>query len=71
MLKTSLYKKLTVAFAVVVPMGTGCSKSFRDTNTNPAGVKPDVFLADFQAVILPLQNAQRNLVCYINWQYQL
>lgn len=71
MLKTSLYKKLAVACAVVALMGTGCSKSFKDTNTNPAGVKPDVFLADFQAVVLPLQNAQRNLVCYINWQYQL
>lgn len=70
MLKTSLYK-LTAACAVVALLETGCSKDFQDTNTNPAGVKPDVFLADFQAVILPLQNAQRNLVCYINWQYQL
>lgn len=70
MLKTSLYK-FAAACAVVSLMGTGCTKDFEDTNTNPAGVKPDVFLADFQAVILPLQNAQRNLVCYINWQYQL
>jgi hypothetical protein len=70
MLKTSLYK-ITAACAVVTLLGTGCSKSFQETNTNPAGVKPDVFLADFQAVILPLQNAQRNLVNYVNWQYQL
>lgn len=70
MLKTSLYK-FAAGCAVVALMGTGCTKDFQDTNTNPAGVKPDVFLADFQAVILPLQNAQRNLVNYINWQYQL
>ncbi|MBO9632419.1 MAG: SusD/RagB family nutrient-binding outer membrane lipoprotein [Chitinophagaceae bacterium] len=70
MLKTSLYK-LAVACVVVAFTGTGCTRDFQETNTNPAGVKPDVFLADFQAVILPLQNAQRNLVNYINWQYQL
>lgn len=70
MLKKSLYK-ITAACAVATLLGTGCTKSFQETNTNPAGVKPDVFLADFQAVILPLQNAQRNLVNYINWQYQL
>lgn len=70
MIKTALYK-FTAACTVVALLGTGCTKSFEDTNTNPAGVKPDVFLADFQAVILPLQNAQRNLVHYVNWQYQL
>ncbi|NII29768.1 SusD/RagB family nutrient-binding outer membrane lipoprotein [Pseudoflavitalea sp. X16] len=70
MLKTSLYK-LTAACVVTALLGTGCTKDFDETNTNPAGVKPDVFLADFQAVILPLQNAQRSLVHYINWQYQL
>jgi hypothetical protein len=70
MLKTSLYK-LTAACTIAAMLGTGCAKDFQDTNTNPAGVKPDVFLADFQAVILPLQNGQRNLVHYVNWQYQL
>jgi hypothetical protein len=50
---------------------TGCTKSFKEINTNPAGVTPNVFLADFQAVILPLQNAQRNLVHYTHWEYQL
>ncbi len=49
----------------------GCTKSFKEINTNPAGVTPDVFLADFQAVILPLQNAQRNLVHFTHWEYQL
>lgn len=70
MLKSSLYK-LTAACAIAAMLGTGCAKDFQETNTNPAGVKPDVFLADFQAVILPLQNGQRNLVHYVNWQYQL
>jgi len=50
---------------------SGCTKKFEDINTNPAGVKEDVFLADFKAVILPLQNAQRSLVHYEHWRYQL
>lgn len=70
MLKTSLYK-LTAACSLAALLGTGCAKDFQDINTNPAGVTNDVFLADFQAVILPLQNAQRSVVHYVNWQYQL
>ncbi|MDF2187939.1 SusD/RagB family nutrient-binding outer membrane lipoprotein [Paraflavitalea sp. CAU 1676] len=70
MLKTSLYK-FTAACSIAALLGTGCTKDFQDINTNPAGVTDDVFLADFQAVILPLQNGQRNLVHYVNWQYQL
>lgn len=49
----------------------GCTKNFKEINTNPAGVTKDVFLADFQAVILPLQNAQRNIVPFTHWQYQV
>ncbi len=63
--------KLFFVCALAALTAAGCSKDFKDINTNPAGVKPDVFLADFQAVILPLQNAQRNLVHYVHWQYQL
>jgi Susd and RagB outer membrane lipoprotein len=63
--------KLFLTGAIALLLVTGCTKRFNDINTNPAGVTPDVFLADFQAVILPLQNAQRNLVHYVNWEYQL
>ncbi|WP_276483023.1 SusD/RagB family nutrient-binding outer membrane lipoprotein [Paraflavitalea pollutisoli] len=70
MSKSSLYK-LTAACSIAAMLGTGCARDFQDINTNPAGVTVDVFLADFQAVILPLQNGQRSLVHYVNWQYQL
>lgn len=62
---------LFVSSASLLLAFASCTKSFEDINTNPAGVTQDVFLADFKAVILPLQNAQRNLVNYTHWQYQL
>lgn len=67
----NIHIKKLLSFTFAGLLMTGCTKDFKDINTNPAGVKPDVFLADFQAVILPLQNAQRNLVNQVHWQYQL
>lgn len=58
-------------FSALVLVGTACTKRFENINTNPAGVKPDVFLGDFQKLILPLQNAQNQLVNQVNWKYQL
>src|SRR5688572_9332737 len=63
--------KFLVSSAVITLVAAGCTKDFKEINTNPAGVTQDVFLADFQAAILPLQNAQRNLVHNVHWQYQL
>ena len=63
--------KELLCFSLAGLLLSGCTKDFKEINTNPAGVKPDVFLADFQAVILPLQNAQRNIVHQVNWEYQL
>lgn len=70
-MKKSSFYKLTAAACIAAMLGTGCSKGFQDINTNPAGVTEDVFMADYQAIILPLQNSQRNLVHYVNWEYQL
>src|SRR5262245_40634035 len=69
-MKITKYIKMLLPVSLIV-LATGCTKDFKDINTNPAGVEPDVFLADFQAVILPLQNAQRSLVNQVHWQYQL
>jgi hypothetical protein len=65
------HKKLPILIAACSLMISACTKDFKDINTNPAGVKPDVFLADFKALALPLQNAQRSFHHYINWEYQL
>ncbi|MBN9297367.1 MAG: SusD/RagB family nutrient-binding outer membrane lipoprotein [Filimonas sp.] len=70
MSKTYIHKIFT-AGAVAALLAAGCTKDFKSINTNPAGVTDDVFQADFQALVLPLQNAQRSLVHYINWEYQL
>src|SRR5689334_16036962 len=69
-MKTNINRWLLGSVSAVLLL-TGCTKNFKEINTNPAGVTPDVFLSDFQAVILPLQNAQRNLVHYTHWEYQL
>ncbi|HWJ28632.1 MAG TPA: SusD/RagB family nutrient-binding outer membrane lipoprotein, partial [Flavisolibacter sp.] len=65
----NINKLLCVSFVGILL--AGCTKDFKEINTNPSGVKPDVFLADFQAVVLPLQNAQRNIIHQVNWEYQL
>ena len=65
----NINKLLCVSFVGLLL--AGCTKDFKEINTNPSGVKPDVFLADFQAVVLPLQNAQRNIIHQVNWEYQL
>lgn len=49
----------------------GCTKNFETKNTNPSGVKGDVFNADFGKIIAPMQNVQKALIHYVNWEYQL
>ncbi|NML21972.1 SusD/RagB family nutrient-binding outer membrane lipoprotein [Pseudoflavitalea sp. G-6-1-2] len=65
------HKKSIIALSCLVMLGTGCTKRFDTINTNPAGVTDDVFLSDFQSVVMPLKNAQRSLVCWEHWRYQL
>lgn len=62
---------LLIASSTAIILATGCTKKFDDINTNPAAVTGDVFKSDFKSVILPLQNAQRSLVHYEHWRYQL
>jgi hypothetical protein len=63
-------KAIPVIILTIIVFISGCKK-FEDINTNPAGVAQDVFKADYQQVVQPLKNAQRALVHYINWEYQL
>jgi hypothetical protein len=62
--------KYLLFFLPLLMMATGCTKRFTDINTNPAGISSDAFKADFQQVILTLQNAQKSIVHYTQYQIQ-
>lgn len=49
---------------------SSCTKNFEGLNTNPAGIGNDAFKADFQQIIQPLQNAQKAIQHYGNYQIQ-
>lgn len=65
-----IIKQATVIGSAMLLLA-GCTKNFQDINTNPAGVTGEVFNADFGKIIAPLQNVQKALIHYVNWEYQL
>ncbi|NIG55762.1 SusD/RagB family nutrient-binding outer membrane lipoprotein [Chitinophaga sp. Cy-1792] len=68
-MKITLYKSCYVMMTAMLL--ASCTKNFESLNTNPAGVTEDVFKADFQQIILPLVNTQKNIVPASSGDYQL
>ncbi|MFB6456812.1 SusD/RagB family nutrient-binding outer membrane lipoprotein [Chitinophaga sp. Hz27] len=68
-MKITLYKSCCVMMTAMLL--SSCTKNFESLNTNPAGITEDVFKADFQQIILPLQNAQKFIVPAASGDYQL
>jgi len=64
--------KFLVAFAAITTGGlSSCTKEFKSINTNPDGVYPGEVAMDYQNLGAPLNQAQLNILNYIDYNYQV
>ena len=64
--------KLLIALAAIASAGLGsCTKQFDSINTNPDGLYPSEVAVDYQNLGSPLNQAQLNILNYIDYNYQV
>jgi hypothetical protein len=64
--------KLLIALTAIAAAGLGsCTKNFDSINTNPDGVYPSDVAIDYQNLGSPLNQAQLNILNYIDYNYQV
>ena len=64
--------KLLIALAAIAAAGLGsCTKNFDSINTNPDGLYPSDVAIDYQNLGSPLNQAQLNILNYIDYNYQV
>ncbi len=68
-MKNNKYKPLLSLAAIVLL--AGCTKNFKDYNTNPNGLSQSQIEVDYQNLGEPLKQAQYNILVNTTWIYQL
>jgi hypothetical protein len=64
--------KLLIALTAIAAAGLGsCTKQFDSINTNPDGLYPSQVDIDYQNLGAPLNQAQLNILNYIDYNYQV
>jgi len=64
--------KLLVALTAIAAAGLGsCTKQFDSINTNPDGLYPSQVAIDYQNLGSPLNQAQLNILNYVDYNYQV
>jgi hypothetical protein len=71
-MKTIAQKIINTSLIVAAVYVSGCTKDFKEFNTNPTGVTDQQYAVDYQNLGAPMEQAQQNI--YIGspaWAYQL
>lgn len=64
-------KSPVILAALAVVLLAGCTKNFKDYNTDPTGLYNKDLLVDYKNLGEPMKQAQLNIMSYTNWIYQL
>src|ERR1700759_3746540 len=71
-MKTITQKIFSISIVAAAVYLSGCTKNFKEFNTNPTGVTDQQYSVDYQNLGGPMEQAQQNI--YIGspaWAYQL